>query len=694
MSFLSDQAAKLSKYSDIAFALAILGIIMILLFPVHVVFLDLLLAISVTISVLILMNCLFINRPLDFSSFPTILLVTAIMRLSLNIASTRLILSNGHTGTSAAGHVIEAFGNFVMQGNIVIGIIVFGILTIINFAVITKGSGRIAEVAARFSLDAMPGKQMAVDADLSAGLIDEPEAKRRRKDLEDESTFFGAMDGANKFVRGDAVAGILITFINFIGGIIIGVVQRDLTFSQAFATYSLLTIGDGLVSQVPALLVSLAAGLLVSKSGVTGSTDKAIFGQLGRFPNALYLSSFLSIMVAFMPGIPFTPFALVGVVTGLIGYAVSVANKNLTEADTITSSTATLEADKTKNEEESLSDALHIDSIKLELGYGLLSLINYQKGNKLIDQIKALRKQIAKDLGFIIPSVRILDNLQLPNNHYVLRIKNIECGRGEVYPEKLMVMDPAAGKIDFEGIDTKEPAFGLPAKWIDEIFKEEAMFKNYTIVDPPTVIMTHLTEIIKENIIELLSYSETQKLIDELPEEHKKLAGDTIPGKISISGLQRVLQNLLSEMVSIRDLALILEAISEAGSNINSTILTEHIRSRLARQLSYAHTSEDGFIPVIALSLAWEQLFSNNLVEMGGDEKQIAVEPSKLHEFMVKVNEKFDEQALMGIQPILLVSPKLRPYIRAITVRFRPSISVISHNEIHFKSKIKTVSQV
>ena len=491
----------ITSHSDITFAAAIIGILMVLLFPVPVMLLDFLLAISITISVIILMTCLFIKKPLDLSMFPTILLVTAILRLSLNIASTRLILANGHTGTGAAGGIIKAFAGFITGNNVVIGAIVFAILTIINFVVITKGSGRIAEVAARFSLDAMPGKQMAIDSDLSAGIIDENVAKARRKKLEDESTFFGSMDGANKFVRGDAIAGILITFINIIAGVIIGVVQRGISFDDALHTYTSLTIGDGLVSQIPALIVSLSTGLLVSKSGVVGSTDKIILGQLGRYPQSLALSSILMSLIAVMPSLPTFPFLTLSGIIGFIAYCLYQYGASTPGSDAEQQgeqdgeSQAEGQAADADKEDFKISDVLQIDNIRLELSYNLLPLLNYTQGTKLTEQIKSLRKQMAQDLGFIIPAIRIQDNMMLSNNNYVIKIKDIECGGGEVYPDKLMVMDSSNNDIPFDGIKTTEPAFGLPATWIDNGLREDALFKNYTVVDPPTVITTHLTEI-------------------------------------------------------------------------------------------------------------------------------------------------------------------------------------------------------
>lgn len=683
------------KSGEIAFSLAVIGILLVLLFPVPTLLLDFLFAISITASVLILMTCLSIHRPLDLSIFPTILLIAAILRLALNIASTRLILADGHTGTRAAGRVIEAFGSFVMEGNVVIGAIVFAILTIINFVVITKGSGRIAEVAARFSLDAMPGKQMAIDADLSAGLIDEDTARKRRKELEDESTFFGSMDGANKFVRGDAIAGLLITFINFIAGIIIGVVQRNLSFGDALHTYTTLTIGDGLVSQIPALIVSLSAGLLVSKSGAVGTTEQVIVRQIRRYPQAIGLAGVLMGAMALMPGIPAAPFLLLGAAVGTIAWYVHADNLKKAEEDGKEKGDAVLgDAESEESEMASLSETLKIEYIRIELGYALLSLINYKKGNKLTDQIKALRKQLARDLGFVMPSVRILDNMQLPANTYVVRVKDIECGRGELRPDKLLVLDPRGGSINLDGEPTTEPTFGLPAMWVDDVLREEALFRNYTVVDPPTVVTTHLTEVVKDNITELLSYGETQKLLDDIDEEHKKLLTDISPSQISISAIQRILQNLLSEGISIRDLPTILEAIAEvAKSHPHVATITEHVRQRLARQISFAYQTEKGYVPVVALSQDWEELFQQHLIGQG-DDRQLSVPPSKLQEFMQRVQQVFEEQALQGEIPVMLVNPDLRPYVRSIVERFRSSGVVLSQAEIHPKVKIKTLAFV
>ncbi|MEH6545283.1 MAG: flagellar biosynthesis protein FlhA [Sneathiella sp.] len=688
--FLSRMHAVLGR-GDIGLALGVVCILVVLILPMPSWLLDFSLAISITFSVVILMTCLFISKPLDFSSFPTVLLIATMLRLSLNLASTRLILSEGHTGPDAAGHVIEAFGSFVMGGNFVIGIIVFSILVLVNFVVITKGSGRIAEVAARFSLDAMPGKQMAIDADLSAGMINEDVARTRRKDLEDESSFFGAMDGASKFVRGDAIAGLLITFINIIGGIIIGVAQEGLTFTDAANSYTLLTVGDGLVSQVPALIVSVAAGLLVSRGGITGTADKALLGQLGGYPRALGMSSFLLVGLSLLPGVPMLPFLLLAGGTGYAAYSLTkrkAAEKVEEEQLMIESQKAAAPA------EEPIASALLIDDLRLELGYGLLTLINDNEGYRLTDQIKALRRQIASEMGFIMPSVRILDNMQLPANNYLLRVKEVEAGAGDVRPNNMLVMDPQGLPIDLPGEETTEPTFGLPAVWVDEGQREEASFRGYTVVDPATVITTHLTEILKDHMPDLLSYAETQKLLDDLPSQHQKLVADLIPNQISVSGVQRILQSLLSERVSIRDLPTILEGISEAtGYTQNINMITEHVRARLSRQISATNSADDGYIPLITLTPQWEQNFSEAIIGQG-EERQLSMAPSLLQEFIATVRQNFDTLASQGHNPVMLTSPAIRPYVRSIVERFRPTTVVMSQNEIHPKAKLKTLAQV
>ena len=675
---------------EVALALGVIGIVILLILPIPPFMLDLLLAVSITSSVLILMTSLLIKKPLEFTAFPTVLLVTTLFRLGLNIASTRLILGHGHEGAHGAGKIIEGFGKLMMGGNFVIGVIVFIILVIVNFVVITKGSGRIAEVAARFTLDSMPGKQMAIDADLSAGLIEEAEAKKRRKELEQESTFFGAMDGASKFVRGDAVAGLIIVAINIIGGILIGVVQHKVPLSQAASSYTIMTIGDGLVSQIPALIISIAAGFLVSKAGVDGSADKALVAQLAMNPISLGMVSASAGVIALIPGMPIIPFAALAAGAGFLAWRRSQEALLPPPVDIVPVDAAAAAQDQ----EEPISQALAIDEIKIELGYGLLPLINDLEGRRLTDQIKALRRTLAQDFGFVMPAVRILDNMRLPSQGYMIRIKEMEGSGGEVRLGSLMAMDPSGGQVELPGEHMREPAFGLPATWIDDSLREEATFRGYTIVDPATVLTTHLTEILKENMPDLLSYAEVQKLLKDLPGEQKKLVDDLVPAVVSATTIQRVLQALLRERVSIRDLPAILEGIGEAAPHTSSiTLLVEQVRGRLARQLSFAYRGDDGALPIITMSGEWENAFAEALIG-AGEEKQLALAPSRLQDFIRAVRDSFERAALAGDSAVLLTSPQIRPYVRSIIERFRGQTPVLSQNEIHPKARLKTVGQI
>jgi flagellar biosynthesis protein FlhA len=682
------------KRGDIALALGILTILVVLILPLPSLVLDLFLAISITLSILIMMTSLFIQAPLEFSSFPTILLISTMLRLSLNLASTRLILAHGHEGTDAAGHVIEAFGSFVMSGNFVIGIIVFAILVIVNFVVITKGSGRIAEVAARFHLDAMPGKQMAIDADLNAGLIDEKVARERRKALEDESGFFGAMDGASKFVRGDAIAGLLVVFINIIGGIIIGVAQQSLTFGEAARTYTLLTVGDGLVTQVPALIVSTAAGLLVSKAGVSGAADKALIKQFSGYPQALGMASAVMFVLGLLPGIPAIPFFALAGGAGYLAWQAHKQKRAKTIADAHAAATPATAAGAPAAEEP-IASALKIDDLKIELGYALLPLVNGPDGqDRLTDQIKALRRQLAIEMGFVMPAVRILDNVQLEANTYVIKIKEVDAGTGKIWPNQFMVMDPAGNQVGVPGIHTTEPTFGLPATWVDASLKEEASLKGYTVVDAATVLSTHLTELLKNNMSDLLSYGEVQKLLKELPKEQSELVKDIVPSQVTISGIQRVLQLLLAERISIRDLSTILEGIADAlAFSRNPSTMVEHVRARLARQICAQNTSHNGYLPLIALSARWEQAFAESLVGTG-EERSLAMQPSKLSEFMAAVHDAFERAAREGEAPVLVTSAGIRPFVRSLVERFRSQTTVLSQAEIHPRARLKTVGSV
>ncbi|MEQ1769758.1 MAG: flagellar biosynthesis protein FlhA [Devosia sp.] len=683
------------RTSDIGLAIGVIGIIAVLILPLPAVLLDVLLAVSIVFSVLILMTALFIQTPLEFSSFPTVLLIAAMLRLALNLATTRLILADGHNGTDAAGHVIEAFGNFVMRGNFVIGVVVFSILIIVNFIVITKGSGRIAEVAARFNLDAMPGKQMAIDADLSAGLIDEATARERRKTLEGESAFFGNMDGASKFVRGDAIAALLITFINIIAGMVIGMLQEGLSFQEAASNYTLLTVGDGLVSQIPALIVSTAAGLLVSKAGVTGSADKALVAQFTGYPKALGMSAAVIGGMALLPGMPILPFLALA---GGIGY-LALRSTKLNAAKLARAATEALVGGKpaaASPEEVPISDSLKIDELKLELGYGLLSLVKEDENgsDRLTEQIKALRRQLATELGFVMPPVRILDNMQLEPNDYTVKIKEVEAGRGRIHATQLMVMDPMGREITLPGYHTVEPTFGLPATWIEPALRDEAELKGYSIIDPSTVISTHLTEVLKANVADLLSYANVQTLLNGLSKDQQKLLEDMVPGQISVSGIQRVLQVLLNERISIRDLPTILEGMAEiAGAGRSTQMIAEHVRSRLARQICAANLGPDGNLPLLTLSPQWERDFAEAMVGEGPD-RHLAMAPSRLQQFILSIQQSFENAAQMGELPVLITSPGIRPHVRAIVERFRPQTVVMSQNEVHPRVRLRTIGAV
>ena len=677
-----DQLRRYAPGSDIGLAIGVVALLSVLVLPLPPALLDIGLALSITASVLVLMVALFLIRPLDFTSFPTLLLLTTLLRLSLNVATTRRILSHGNEGPLAAGHVVAAFGGFLMGGDIVIGLIVFAILLVVNFTVITKGSGRIAEVAARFSLDAMPGKQMAIDADLSAGLVDEKTARKRRRELEQESGFYGAMDGAAKFVRGDAIAGLIITSINIVGGLTIGMVQHGMSFADAADAFTKLTVGDGLVSQIPALLVSTAAGIVVTKGGMEGSADAALIHQLGGNPKPLAMAAAAATVLALLPGLPLLPFLGIA---GLAGGGAWLRHKHPPAGEPAPPAPPA-------PTEPPITDALRIDLIRLELGYGLLALAGGDT-LRLTEQIKNLRRAVAAEMGFVLPPVRIQDNMQLPADTYSIRVKEIEAGRGELRPTMLLAMDPKGGVPDLPGERTTEPAFGLPALWITPDTKEEAMFRGCTVVDPPSVLTTHLTEAVRETMAELLSYPETQKLLDELPREQQKLVSDLIPAQASVGLVQRVLAALLAERVSIRDLGKILEGIAEAGPGRPLPAILGHVRARLARQISDSHTGPAGYIPLVTLSPQWEGAFAEALSGPAED-RQLAMAPTQLQEFMQRLRAVFDAATTGGEAPVLLTGGAIRLHVRAIVDRIRPNTPVLAQGEIFPRARIRTLGTI
>ncbi len=687
MSAVLEFSKKIARHTDIALALGIVTVLLFLLLPIPAFLLDIMLAFSISTSLVILVTTLLIPTPLELSVFPSLLLITTIIRLSLNVASTKLILANGHLGDKAAGHVISAFGHFVMQGSVVIGAIIFLILTIVNFMVITKGSSRIAEVAARFSLDSMPGKQMAIDAELSSGMIDNKTAKAKRKSLEEETTFYGSMDGANKFVRGDAVAGVIITFINIIGGIIIGVVQRNLPLDVAVKTYSILTIGDGLTCQIPSVIISLSAGLLVTKASNSGSSDQALFTQLSKRPRALFLSAALSSAIALLPGLPFFPFFLISGALGGLAYLLSSISK---EKIALTTPKFT----PPQPIEENVTEVLRLDTIKVELGLGLISLASPYAKNSLPKKFKLLRKQTAAKLGFILPPIRLQDNTAIPQNDYLIKIKEILAGRGTIFPEKHMIMSLKGNEILIPGIDCKEPAFGLPAKWIDISDFDIKMEQEYTVLDSTSVISTHLTQIIKENITDLLSYTDVQNLVEETSKTHKKLIQDLIPDILNISKLQKVLQKLLAEGISIKDLPTILESAGDASSKGQNVILiTEFVRSKLSRQICSQNVNTQGKLPIIAISDAWENRLLESIYDTE-EEKQIVLPPSELNTFLTKVQQSINDNVKDGMLPAILASSGIRPYARNLIAKIQPMVTVLGHKELHSKYPIEHLGTI
>lgn len=680
------------RQGEFALVFGMLIILGLLFTPLPAPLLDFMFAVSIATSIIVMLSVLFIVRAMDFNSFPTLLLVTTMLRLALSVASTRLIITDGAQSTAAAGQIIKAFGEIVMGGNFLVGTVIFLIYIIFNFMVITKGSTRIAEVSARFTLDSLPGKQMAIDADLNAGLINEEEARTRRKELEQETSFFGAMDGASKFVRGEAIAGMIITFITIVAGIGAGMMMHDMSFTAALDRFMLLTVGDGLVSMIPALIISLSAGFLISKSSGTQSSGKQLTAQLGGNPKPLFVTSGMLLLISFLPSMPVLPFWFLSLAVGGLGV---LAMQNLERAEK-EAEIAAQEKDEAQAapSEEPLSSILQVDILRLEMGYGLLSLIDETKGGRLTEQIKAMRRQLAKEIGFVVPSIRIQDNMQLQPGGYVLSIKDIEVGRGELRPGHLLAMDATGSAAPIAGEETIEPTFGLPARWISEAAREEATFNGYTVVDCSTVIVTHLTEIIKDNLPDLLTRNELQKLLDEIRPVHGKLIEELIPSQVSITVLQKVLQNLLSERISVRDLPTILEAMADAVTlTKNIQVITEMVRARLSRQISATYQSHDGFIPIIALSGGWEREFADSILS-DGDDRQLAMEPSKVQTFVRTTKDAFEKVMAQGTQPVLMTSPQNRPFVRSILERAMPSVPVISQSEIHPRAKIKTVGTV
>ena len=674
---------------DIGFAIGVVLILAMLFVPLPPVLLDVGLAVSLSLAVLILMVSLWIGAPLEFNSFPTLLLVVTMLRLALNVSSTRLILSEGHNGPGAAGNVIEGFANFIVGGDFVIGIIVFAILVIINFIVITKGSTRIAEVAARFSLDAMPGKQMAIDADLAAGVISDEEAKVRRKTVEEESSFFGAMDGASKFVRGDAIAGLIITLINVFGGILIGMMTHDLSIGQAMSNYTVLTIGDGLVTQIPALIVSLAAGLLVTKGGTHGAANEAVLGQLSNFPKALYMAAGLTFCIGWLPGFPLAVFVPLSAGMAGFGYIMQQQVKERAAREALVE-----EDSKAPSEtaEDPLADMLRVDDVRLDLGTALVPMITTVNA-ALPGKVKSLRSLFIKDFGFVLPPVRIKDDADLPAGTYSISLQGVEAARGEVDPMMMMVINPSGGDIDLPGKRTREPTFGLEAIWVDEARASEAELMGMTVVDPESVITTHLTEVIKEHMPEILTYAAVQDLIEGQDKDYQKLLSDSSNNSPAVM-LQHVLQALLAERVSIRNLPKIIEAVAEASANTkNIRTVIEHARGKLSKQICQSLVDAQGYVPVINLGGEWERELVNSISTTNGEDTFL-MSPSRVQEFVLAMRKEIQKFSSADEWPAILVTPQARPYVRSILERVSPMTQVISHNEVHRKASLRTVGTV
>ena len=689
-----DFAARLQsifKNTDVVVGVAIIGVIMLMIVPLSAFALDFFLVTSIMTSLGILLLAIYTKKPLDFSVFPTVLLVVTLFRLALNVASTRLILSHGHEGISAAGKIIQSFGNFVVGGNYVVGLIVFIILVIINFIVITKGSGRVSEVAARFTLDALPGKQMAIDADLNAGIINEKEAQRRRKTVEAEADFYGAMDGASKFVRGDAIAGILITLVNIVAGLIIGMVQRNLDVATAAKNYTLLTVGDGLVSQVPALIISTAAGLVVTRAASGESLGDSVAKQLFFNEKVFYiLSGSLFAMGLFLRD-AFLPFFMLSAISGTIGYLMKNYRKHQADKEAIVTSAKALEG-----QEKAVEPQPTIESLQLEVGYGLISLVDSQQKGDLLDRIQAVRRQFAQDLGIVIPPLNIRDNLQLKPGEYNVLLKGVEVGRGDLMVDHFMAMDPGGVSEVIDGVPTKEPVFGLDAVWIHENSREIAQLSGYTVVDLSTIIATHITEVIRKSAHELVGRQEVQTLIEYVQKSHPKVVEELIPKELPLGAVVRVLQNLLREQVPIRDLVTILETLADASA-ISKDLdhLTEAVRSALGRTITRKLLDDSGELPLLTFSRQVEEQLIGAVQpgERPGATNFIA-DPVLIKQLIPAMNRMVEKLSNEGVTPVLLVTPMIRHHVKRLLDRFLPQVIVLSHNEISPQLKVRAVGSV
>ncbi len=679
----------LTKNTDLAVGVGLMLVLSVMIVPIGPGILDLLLATTLSLSIVILLVSVYAKRPLDFSTFPSILLMMTLFRLSLNVASTRnILLRGGSDGTGAAGKIIQSFGEFVVEGNFVVGLIVFIILVIINFLVITKGAGRVAEVGARFTLDAMPGKQMAIDADLNAGLIDEAEAKRRRADVAKEADFYGSMDGASKFVRGDAIAGILITIVNIIAGIIVGVAQNSMSIGDAAETFTLLTVGDGLVSQIPALIISTAAGIIITRNASDDNLGDQMTNQLKVHPKAIYMAASVLFVFSVIPGLPKFPFIVIGSLLAFVGWRLDKSR----QADELRESE--VEIIEETREPETLEGLLGLELVELEVGYGLVNLVDSEQNGDLLERITHIRKQFALDWGVLLPSVRIKDNLELRPGGYSLKIKGIEVAKGELMPDHFLAMDPGSVIEKIDGAETVEPVFGLPAVWISEDQKEDAQYNGYTVVDLSTVLATHLTEVLKSNLYELFGRQELVTILDNFKESHPKIVSDLIPDILTLGHVLKVLQNLLREGVSIRDLRTILETLAEYGTSVKSPeVLTEAVRESLYRTITESIRGDQGDIPLFTLDRAIEESIAQNIIQTEQGQ-QLSLDPRTTQTILASLNERIEDATNMGEKMVVLCSPVIRSHFKRLTEKFIPNLIVVSHNELSPDANIRSLGTV
>ncbi len=677
---------SLAARTDVALALSVLGILGVMLVPLPPLLLDLLLTSNLALSLMTLLIGMYILRPLDFSLFPSLLLILTLFRLSLNVASTRLILLHGSDGTQAAGEVIHAFGRFVVGGNYVVGAVVFLILVVIQFVVITKGAGRIAEVAARFTLDAMPGKQLAIDADLNAGLVTDAEARGRRREIAREADFYGAMDGASKFVRGDAVASIIITAINIVGGLVIGVAQMRMELFEALTTYTLLTIGDGLVTQIPALIVSTAAGIVVTRAASESELAVAVTQQFAGHHRALLITAATLLILGLIPGLPKAPFLLMAAVTGTVAYSGLKEPKRGAELPATSAPAGATGPEKVEK-------LLALDPLELEVGYSLIPLVDPGQGGDLLDRVRLVRRQFATDLGFVVPPVRIRDNLQLKPVAYAIKVRGLVVAQGEILVGHFLAMNPGTATEPIAGVATTEPTFGLPAQWISADERERAQVLGYTVVDPSSVITTHLTETIRRHARDLLGRQEVQGLLDVIKPSHPSVVETLVPNLLPLGTVQKVLQNLLAEGVSIRDLALILEALADAApATKDPVVLTEYVRQGLGRTICRELTAGDGVLKVFTLSPALEQRLADALAE-GDQGRYLALEPRTAQRVIEAIAKTIGKEPPDGT-PVVLCGPVIRPHLRRLTERYLPHLAMLSYNEIGPEVTLKALAMV